>query len=210
MVVPFAALLPVIAPALAQVLFGYGAAAPYVENYVPSLALFGPGLVVFTVHYLMLRGFYALEQTRAVFAIQCAVSATNVLAAVLLVAATDDRGTSPALVGAYSCAYLVGSVISALVLRQRLGGLDVSDAAGWPSYLGRLLLAVGAVDGAGARDPAPAARPARRADDAPGGRRARAARRRGGPRLSSPPPALLRLNEVTSVLGTVLRRASRS
>ena len=52
-----------IAPALAQVLFGYGAAADYVDNYVPSLALFGAGLVVFTVHYLMLRGFYALEQT---------------------------------------------------------------------------------------------------------------------------------------------------
>ena len=80
-VVPFAALLPVIAPALARVLFGYGAAADYVDNYVPSLALFGGGLVVFTVHYLMLRGFYAVEQTRAVFVIQCAVSATNIVAA---------------------------------------------------------------------------------------------------------------------------------
>jgi putative peptidoglycan lipid II flippase len=140
-VVPFAALLPVIAPALAEVLFGYGAAAPYVENYVPSLALFGPGLVLFTVHYLMLRGFYALEQTRTVFLIQCAVSAANILAALLLVAYTDDRGTSPALVGAYACAYLVGSVVSALVLRKAVGGLSAAGGSGWPAYLGRLLLA---------------------------------------------------------------------
>jgi len=141
-VVPFAALLPVIAPSLAEGLFGYGAAAPYVENYVPSLALFGPGLVAFTVHYLMLRGFYALEQTRTVFVIQCAVAATNVLAALLLVTATDDSGTSPALVGAYACAYLVGSLVSALVLRRTLGGLRVPAGAGWPSYLARLLVAV--------------------------------------------------------------------
>jgi putative peptidoglycan lipid II flippase len=140
-VVPFAALLPVIAPALAEVLFGYGAASPYVENYVPSLALFGPGLVAFTVHYLMLRGFYALEQTRTVFVIQCAVAVTNVLAAVLLVAATDDRETSPALVGAYACAYLVGSLVSALVLRRALGGLAVGTGPGWSSYVARLLVA---------------------------------------------------------------------
>jgi putative peptidoglycan lipid II flippase len=140
-VVPFAALLPVIAPALAEVLFGYGAASPYVENYVPSLALFGPGLVAFTVHYLMLRGFYALEQTRTVFLIQCAVAVANIVAAVLLVAATNDRGTSPALVGAYACAYLVGSVVSAVVLRRALGGLGAAGGSGWPAYLARLLIA---------------------------------------------------------------------
>ena len=137
-VLPFAALLPVMAPALAKILFGYGAAEEFVENYVPSLALFGPGLVVFTVHYLMLRGFYALEQTRAVFFIQCAVAATNILAAVVLVRATDDRDTSPALVGAYTAAYLVGAVISAAVLRSRLGGLG----SGWASFGAKLVGAV--------------------------------------------------------------------
>ncbi len=43
------------------------------DNTVPTLSLFGAGIVFFTVHYLMLRGFYALEQTRTVFLIQCAV-----------------------------------------------------------------------------------------------------------------------------------------
>ena len=141
-VVPFAALLPVIAPPLAEVLFGYGAAAPYVENYVPSLALFGPGLVLFTVHYFMLRGFYALERTRTVFVIQCAVAATNIVAAVVLVGATSARGTSPALALAYACAYLVGSVVSVIVLRRALGGMHAAGAGTWGSYLARLLVAV--------------------------------------------------------------------
>jgi putative peptidoglycan lipid II flippase len=123
-VVPFAALLPIIAEDIANVVWGHGAAAEAFTRYVPSLALFGGGLVFFTVHYLMLRGFYALEETRTVFFIQCAVAATNIAAAVLLVAAATDEDTSPALVLAYTAAYVVGSAISYAVLRRRLGGLE--------------------------------------------------------------------------------------
>ena len=57
---------------IANVIWGYGSAAADFDNFAPSLALFGVGLVLFTAHYLMLRGFYALEQTRRVFWIQCA------------------------------------------------------------------------------------------------------------------------------------------
>ena len=84
-VVPFAALLPVVAPDIANVVWGHGAASVSYENAVPTLSLFGAGVVFFTVHFLMLRGFYALEQTRTVFWIQCAVAATNIVSAVVLV-----------------------------------------------------------------------------------------------------------------------------
>ena len=50
------------------------------------MILFGPGVVFFTVHYLMLRGFYALEQTRTVFFVQCVIAAVNIVAAILLAA----------------------------------------------------------------------------------------------------------------------------
>ena len=123
-VVPFALLLPLIASDLANLIWAYGAARSGYDLYTLSLALFGPGLVFFTVHYLMLRGFYALERTRTVFYIQCAVAATNVLAAVVLVGRTDAVHTSPALVVAYAASYAVGSVVSYFVLRGRLGGLD--------------------------------------------------------------------------------------
>ncbi|WP_240641219.1 murein biosynthesis integral membrane protein MurJ [Nocardioides ferulae] len=125
-VVPFAALLPLIASDLAKVIWGYGAAAATYENYVPSLALFGPGLVLFTVHYLMLRGFYAVERTRTVFWIQCGVAATNIVMAMALVLRADDAGTSPALVLAYTASYAVGAVASYLVLQRALGSLDTA------------------------------------------------------------------------------------
>ena len=161
-VVPFAALLPVIAPPLAEVLFGYGAAAPYVENYVPSLALFGPGLVLFTVHYFMLRGFYALERTRTVFVIQCAVAATNIVAAVVLVGATrrprDVTGPGPGL-----CLRLPGRL-------GRLGGRPPEsarrDARARRQHLGVLPRTPaprrGRVDRPGPRRAAAPAGPARR------------------------------------------------
>ena len=130
-VVPFAALLPVLAPDIANVVWGHGAAAETYRNAVPTLALFGVGLVFFTVHYLVLRGFYALEQTRTVFLIQCAVAATNVVAALVLVALADDARTAPALVLAYAASYVVGSVLSYAVLRRRLGGLETPALVGF-------------------------------------------------------------------------------
>jgi putative peptidoglycan lipid II flippase len=138
-VIPFALLLPVVALDLSHVIWGFGAAADTFDLYAPSLALFGGGLVFFTVHYLVLRGFYALERNRTVFWIQCAVAATNIAVAVLLVHGTDAEHTSPALVLAYAASYLVGSVVSYAILRRRLGGLRTPTLV---RFLVRLFLAV--------------------------------------------------------------------
>jgi putative peptidoglycan lipid II flippase len=121
-VLPFAAVVPILARDVAGVLFNAGAGDP--AAFAPTLALFGPALVFFTVHYMMLRGFYALEQTRLVFLIQCAISATNIVAAVWLVSRTTPDQTAPALVLAWLASYVVGSAISYTVLRRRLGGLE--------------------------------------------------------------------------------------
>ena len=123
-VVPFAALLPLVATDMANVIWGHGAAAEKFGFYAPSLALFGPGLVMFTVHYLMLRGFYSLELTRTVFFIQCGVALTNIVGALVLVGGASKQETSPALVIAYFTSYAVGAALSFAVLSSRLGGLD--------------------------------------------------------------------------------------
>ncbi len=123
-IVPFAALLPLVAPYLARMLFGFGATGSDPDVFVPTLDVFGPGVLLFTVHFLVLRGFYALEQTRTVFLNQCWVAATNIVVAVLLVRAVDPEHTAPALAAAYAAAYLVGSVLSYVVLRRRIGTLD--------------------------------------------------------------------------------------
>lgn len=124
-IVPFACLLVVIAPHLAEVVWGWnGGASETIDLYVPSLTLFGIGLFFFTVHYLVLRGFYALELNRTVFFIQCVVGATNIVMAMLLVSQANREQTAPALVLAYATSYAVGAGISYLVLRRTLGGLE--------------------------------------------------------------------------------------
>jgi putative peptidoglycan lipid II flippase len=136
-VVPFALLLPVVARDTAHVIWGYGAGLDTYQNFAPTLALFGIGLVFFTVHYLMLRGFFALEQTRTVFWIQCVIALTNIAAAVLLVREATAAQTSPALVLAYAAAYLVGAAVSSGVLARTLGGIGVRSLV---RFLVRLVL----------------------------------------------------------------------
>jgi putative peptidoglycan lipid II flippase len=150
----------------------------------------------------MLRGFYALERTRTVFYIQCAVAATNVLAAVVLVGRTDAVHTSPALVVAYAASYAVGSVVSYFVLRGRLGGLDTLRLV---RFLVRMGLAV-AVSTAVAYL---VSRGLAGLDDQPG--KLVAAGRVLAITLADAvvfvgAARMLRLTEVTSVIDTVVRR----
>jgi putative peptidoglycan lipid II flippase len=140
-VIPFALALPLLAYDAAKALLGYGATAATFDHYVPSMILFGPGIVFFTVHYLMLRGFYALELNRTVFFIQCAIGATNVVVAVLLVREATAAQTSPALVIAYGASYVLGSTLSYLILRGRLGGLETPALL---RFVVRVLVAAGA------------------------------------------------------------------
>jgi putative peptidoglycan lipid II flippase len=137
-IVPFALLLPVIALDLSQVMVGYGAAVDSVPDFARALALFAPGLVFFTTHYLMLRGFYSLERTRTVFWVQCVIAATNIVLALLLTSRLSPAGTAPGLVVAYAGSYLVGAVGSYSLLRKTLGGLQTPVLL---RFLVRLLIA---------------------------------------------------------------------
>jgi putative peptidoglycan lipid II flippase len=140
LIVPMVCVLPVVSREISKVVWGHGAAASSYENFVPSLALFAPGLLFFTVHYLMLRGFYALERTRTVFWVQCVVASTNIVLALVLVQQASAKDTSPALVLAYAGSYLVGASASYLLLRHLLGGLDTPVLV---RFLVRVLIAAG-------------------------------------------------------------------
>jgi putative peptidoglycan lipid II flippase len=122
-IVPMAVALGCLGSTLAVVLFSYGALDGGTAPIGWTLMAFAPGLVLFTVHYLMLRGFYAREDTRTPFLVQLGVSGSNIAAAIALTrdAPTDQIATRLAL--AYGVAYLVGSVASTLVLSRRIGGL---------------------------------------------------------------------------------------
>ena len=204
LVLPIAVLLPVLADDVSAFLFGWGDEQDAVR-FGPTLALFGPALIFFTVHYVMLRGFYALEQTRRVFFIQCGVSLTNVVVATALVHATPPADTAPMLVVGYLVSYAVGAALSYAVLRRTVGGLDTAALVRFLVRMALVLaLAVGvallvtrALSGLGDSPPPLVAL----------GRGAAAGLAGGAVVLVG--ARLLRVREVTSVLDTVAGRLRR-
>ncbi|WP_367650023.1 murein biosynthesis integral membrane protein MurJ [Nocardioides sp. zg-1230] len=141
LVLPFAVLLPVVAGDVAGFAFGWAGGEDTAASFAPTLALFGPALAFFTVHYFMLRGFYAMEMTRLVFFIQLAVSGTNVLVATLLVPSRPPEETAPMLVVAYLSSYAVGALVSFVLLRRTVGGLETPQLL---RFLARMSLVLAA------------------------------------------------------------------
>jgi putative peptidoglycan lipid II flippase len=146
LIVPVAVLIPIVSLDLASLVWGYGAASSTYPETALALALFAPGLVLFTSHYLILRGFYSLERTRTVFWVQCVIAATNIVLALTLTRSVGSGGTAFGLVLAYCGSYLVGVLVSYLLLRHVLGGLETGRLA---RFAVRLLVAVGAAGLAG-------------------------------------------------------------
>lgn len=139
LVLPFVALLPVVARDLSALVWGYGAASETAGDIAPTLALMGISLVFFTTHYLVVRGFYALERTRQVFWIQCAIAAANIVLAFALVTQASAQETTAALAIAYTGAYAIGAALAYVLLARRLGGLDTRRLV---RFLVRTLLAL--------------------------------------------------------------------
>jgi putative peptidoglycan lipid II flippase len=111
-------------------LFGWGAAGVESGRHVGvTLQAFALGLVPFCLFYALNRGFYALEDTRTPALINVAVNAVNVGAAYALFAVVPLRWKIPGLALAYGLSYLTGILISAVVLRRRLGSLETSQVA---------------------------------------------------------------------------------
>jgi putative peptidoglycan lipid II flippase len=123
LVLPVLALLPLVAHDLASLFFGWGAAKDTFTDFVPTISLFALGVFFFTSHYVVLRGFYALEQNRRVFFIQCVISVVNIVAAVALTRGIDPNDTAPRLVLAYAIAYAVGAALSFRQLSVQTHGL---------------------------------------------------------------------------------------
>ena len=110
---------------IAEFVFGFGQGAKDAHFVGWALMALALGLVPFTVQYLCLRAFYALEDNRTTFFLQLIIAGTNVVLGITAVALLDQ----PALVAtglafAYSAAYSIGVVISFRRLRRRLPALD--------------------------------------------------------------------------------------
>jgi putative peptidoglycan lipid II flippase len=117
-IAPVAITLLFVSGPLVSAIFDIGAAAGGTRSTALTLVCFLPGLVAFTVHYLVLRGFYAFQDTRTPFLVQLVLVAVNVVLAVLLVQTMTSAFTAVMLAAAYSCAYVVGAIVSFIVLRR--------------------------------------------------------------------------------------------
>jgi putative peptidoglycan lipid II flippase len=128
-IVPAAFAFLILGPQIAVVLFKHGGMNidnAHVIGYM--LSAFGLGLIPFSAQFLMLRGFYAFEDTKSPFTINIWISAANVAlsSAVFysLRGSDKERWAVVAMCFVYGVSYCIGVLITAQKLKRRLHGLD--------------------------------------------------------------------------------------
>jgi putative peptidoglycan lipid II flippase len=113
---PFAALFFVTSRPMIGALLQHGNfTAEAAHNTARALMGFSVGLVGFSVYLFVLRGFYAHEDTRTPFVINCFENALNVVLAVILV----DRYGVLGLGLAFGIAYVVSAIVALFVVERR-------------------------------------------------------------------------------------------
>jgi len=126
LIIPIAAILFVLGSPISTLLFGYGAATPAQAGLMGQIvSVFMLGLLPFTLFYVLLRGFYALEDTRTPFLITAGFSLAWLAMAVPLFRAVGPGGPQVAAIAlAYGLSYWLGCLVAWFLLRRRLHGLD--------------------------------------------------------------------------------------
>ena len=95
-----------------------------VASLAPVYLGYLTGLVPFTVFFVLLRVFYALDRTRAAFVIQVIQTAFYVGGALLVGALVPLQSVAVALAVVLSAAVALQGILSAVYLRRALGHLD--------------------------------------------------------------------------------------
>lgn len=142
LIVPIAAILIVNGSGIAILLFGYGAATPEQAGLMGLIvSVFMLGLLPFTLFYVLLRGYYALEDTRTPFWVTVIFSVILLALVYPLYYLVPVGGSQVAAIAlAYSVAYWLGFGITWWILARRLGAME-SGRTVWT--LGRMVIAGG-------------------------------------------------------------------
>lgn len=147
LMMPITAVMIPLAPLLASVLFGYGAsgvaAAQQIGFTVIGMLI---GLIPFSIYFILLRGWYSMEDTKTPFFLSLALNTINVVLSIVLFAAVPTAWKVPAIGLAFGLTYWLMMVVAWPVLSRRLGGLQTAST--WLA-VARMLLA-GLVAGAAA------------------------------------------------------------
>jgi putative peptidoglycan lipid II flippase len=86
------------------------------------LMAFGLGLIPYSVQYVVLRGFYAYEDTRTPFYNTVIVAVVNAAASAVCFLLLPARWAVVGMAASYGLAYVVGVSVAVKRLRRRLGG----------------------------------------------------------------------------------------
>jgi putative peptidoglycan lipid II flippase len=125
LIVPASAAFFVLGVPIAVLLFRYGSLNLEAARLLGlTLSAFAIGLPAFSAYYVLMRGFYALEDTRTPTLNAVILNGANVVLAISAVAWVPDTVAIPALGVAYALSYWIGLATLAPRLRRRLGGLD--------------------------------------------------------------------------------------
>ncbi|MFH7322820.1 murein biosynthesis integral membrane protein MurJ [Aeromicrobium sp. HA] len=123
LIAPIAVAVACLGSPVASVLAGFGAARGNTDAIGTTISAFALALVMFSLHYVVLRGFYALEDTRTPFFIQTVIAVANIALAVAVTTGAPPIEVSTRLALAYGLAYTIGLAVSATVLSRRIGTL---------------------------------------------------------------------------------------
>ena len=129
-IAPIGVILMVIGPGIAVLLFGYGAATSAQAALMGSIvSVFMVGLLPFSLWYVVLRGFYALEDTRTPFWISVAFNVATLAVAIPLFYSTVGGVQIAMLALGYVVGFWVAFVLAWFLLARKLH----KRGAGWKS-----------------------------------------------------------------------------
>nr|MCW2728763.1 mviN [Aeromicrobium sp.] len=120
-IVPIAVAIACLGQPAVAIAGGVGSLGGATEPIGHTVQAFSIAMVAFTIHYLMLRGFYANEDTRTPFLIQVVITVVNIGAAIALTSLVEPYRVAMMLALSYGIAYVVGSAISVTVLSRVTG-----------------------------------------------------------------------------------------
>jgi putative peptidoglycan lipid II flippase len=89
-----------------------------------TLAAFAVAIVPFSTFQLLLRAFYARQDSRTPALVAGSLAFTNIVGAYVLSAALPKGHRGVALATAFAISYIVGAAILIVLLRRQIGGLD--------------------------------------------------------------------------------------
>ncbi|RFU43632.1 murein biosynthesis integral membrane protein MurJ [Actinomadura logoneensis] len=124
-ILPAAALMAVLGPEISVVLFAHGSTSVSDAEVIGRvMQAFAVALVPFSIYQLMMRVFYAHNDTRTPAFIAFATVGTNVLCAVGAFYLLPPKWIIVGIASGFALANVVGTLVCWVVLRRKLGGLD--------------------------------------------------------------------------------------